>query len=144
VSGVALSAVGLRRAYGPVVAVDGLDLDVRTGEMLTVLGPSGCGKTTALRLIAGLETPDAGTIDIGGRRVAGAGVAVPPERRRVGMVFQDYALFPHLSVRDNIAYGLRGDPDREVRIRELLGLIDLADAAARMPHELSGLSLIHI
>ena len=129
---------GLRRRYGSVAAVDGLDLEVRPGEMMSVLGPSGCGKTTALRLIAGLETPDAGTIEIGGRRVAGAGVAVPPERRRVGMVFQDFALFPHLSVRDNIAYGLRRDPDREVRVRELLDLIDLAAAAGRMPFELSG------
>jgi iron(III) transport system ATP-binding protein len=129
---------GLSRRYGPVRAVDGLDLDVLQGEMLTVLGPSGCGKTTMLRLIAGLEAPDAGTIEIGGRRAAGAGVSVPPERRRVGMVFQDFALFPHLSVRDNVAYGLRRDPDREVRVRELLGLIDLADAATFMPYQLSG------
>ena len=121
-----------------MLAVADVDLDVRPGEMLTVLGPSGCGKTTVLRLIAGLDRPDAGTIEIGGRRVAGAGVAVPPERRRVGMVFQDVALFPHLSVRDNIGYGLRRDPDREVRIRELLELIDLADAGDRMPHQLSG------
>ena len=129
---------GMTRRYGTVVAADGLDLEVMPGEMLTVLGPSGCGKTTMLRLIAGLETPDAGTIEIGGRRVAGAGVAVPPERRRVGMVFQDFALFPHLSVRDNVAYGLRRDPDREVRVRELLELIDLADAGGRMPYQLSG------
>lgn len=134
----AVRVAGLRRAYGATVAVDGLDLDVRPGEMLSVLGPSGCGKTTLLRLIAGLEAPDAGTVEIGGRRVAGAGAAVPPERRRVGMVFQDFALFPHLSVRDNIGYGLRGDPDRNVRVRELLELIDLVDAAARMPHQLSG------
>ena len=129
---------GLIRRYGSVAAVDGLDLEVMPTEMLTVLGPSGCGKTTMLRLIAGLETPDAGTIEIGGRRVAGAGAAVPPERRRVGMVFQDFALFPHLSVRDNIGYGLRRDPDREVRVVELLELIDLADAGGRMPHQLSG------
>jgi iron(III) transport system ATP-binding protein len=134
----AVRVAGLRRAFGPVVAVDSVDLEVRTGEMLSVLGPSGCGKTTVLRLIAGLDTPDAGTVEISGRRVAGSGVAVPPERRRVGMVFQDFALFPHLSVRDNIVYGLRRDPDREVRVRELLDLIDLADAAGRMPHELSG------
>ena len=128
----------LARHYGALRAVDGLDLDVMPTEMLTVLGPSGCGKTTMLRLIAGLEAPDAGTIEIGGRRVAGAGAAVPPERRRVGMVFQDFALFPHLSVRDNIAYGLRRDPDRGVRVRELLELIDLVDAAAHMPYQLSG------
>ncbi len=134
----AVRVAGLRRRYGPVVAVDGVDLELLPGEMLTVLGPSGCGKTTVLRLIAGLETPDEGTVEIGGRRVAGPGASVPPERRRVGMVFQDFALFPHLSVRDNIGYGLRRDPDRGVRVRELLDLVDLADAAERMPHELSG------
>lgn len=129
---------GLSRRFGEVVAVDSVDLDVVPGEMLTVLGPSGCGKTTVLRLIAGLDAPDGGTIEIGGRRVSGGGASVPPERRRVGMVFQDVALFPHLSVGDNIGYGLRSDPDREVRIRELLELIDLPDAGRRMPHQLSG------
>jgi iron(III) transport system ATP-binding protein len=134
----AVRARGLKRRFGDVIAVDGVDLDVLPGEMMTVLGPSGCGKTTVLRLIAGLDTPDEGTIDIGGRRVAGTGASVPPERRRVGMVFQDVALFPHLSVRDNIGYGLRGDPDRDVRVRELLELIDLPGARDRMPYELSG------
>ncbi len=134
----AVQARGLRRRFGEVVAVDGVDLDVLPGEMLTVLGPSGCGKTTVLRLIAGLDTPDEGAIDIGGRRVSGVGASVPPERRRVGMVFQDVALFPHLSVRDNVGYGLRRDPDRDVRVRELLELIDLPEAGHRMPHELSG------
>ena len=134
----AVQARGLQRRFGGVIAVDGVDLDVMPGEMLTVLGPSGCGKTTMLRLVAGLDTPDAGSIDIGGRRVSGAGASVPPERRRVGMVFQDVALFPHLSVRDNVGYGLRRDPDREVRIRELLELIDLPDAGERMPYQLSG------
>jgi iron(III) transport system ATP-binding protein len=134
----AVQARGLCRRFGDVVAVDGVDLEVMPGEMLTVLGPSGCGKTTILRLIAGLDTPDAGTIDIAGRRVSGAGASVPPERRRVGMVFQDVALFPHLSVRDNIGYGLRRDPDRGVRVGELLELIDLPDAGLRMPYELSG------
>jgi molybdate transport system ATP-binding protein len=129
---------GLRRSFGPVIAVDGLDLDVARGEMLTVLGPSGCGKTTVLRCIAGLETPDSGTIDIDGRRVTGEGAAVPPERRRVGMVFQDVALFPHRTVAQNVGYGLRRDPDAAVRVQELLELIDLADAADRMPHHLSG------
>ena len=134
----ALQVRGLRRTYGPIVAVDGIDLEVRTGEMVALLGPSGCGKTTALRLIAGLENPDAGTIEIAGRRVAGPGGAVPPERRRVGMVFQDHALFPHLTVADNIAYGIRRDPDRAVRVRELLELVSLPEAGHRMPHELSG------
>ncbi len=134
----AVRVKGLGRRFEDVVAVDSVDLDVWPGEMLTVLGPSGCGKTTVLRLIAGLDSPDTGTIEIGGRRVAGGGASVPPERRRVGMVFQDVALFPHLSVRDNIGYGLRHDPDREVRIRELLELVDLPDAGGRMPHQLSG------
>jgi iron(III) transport system ATP-binding protein len=134
----AVQARGLRRRFGEVVAVDGVDLDVLPGEMLTVLGPSGCGKTTVLRLIAGLDNPDEGSIDIGGRRVSGVGASVPPERRRVGMVFQDVALFPHLSVHDNVGYGLRRDPDRDVRVRELLELIDLPEAGHRMPHELSG------
>jgi iron(III) transport system ATP-binding protein len=134
----AVQARGVRRRFGEVVAVDGVDLDVLPGEVMTVLGPSGCGKTTVLRLIAGLDIPDEGSIDIGGRRVSGIGASVPPERRRVGMVFQDVALFPHLSVRDNIGYGLRGDPDREVRIRELLELVDLPGAGERMPYQLSG------
>ncbi len=128
----------LRRAFGDVVAVDSVDLAVRSGELLTVLGPSGCGKTTVLRLIAGLDDPDGGTVEIGGRRVSGGGASVPPERRRVGMVFQDVALFPHLTVHDNIGYGLRRDPDREVRIGELLELVGLPEAGTRMPHELSG------
>ncbi len=134
----AVAVRGLRRSFGSVVAVDDVDLEVWPAEMLTVLGPSGCGKTTMLRLIAGLDEPDGGTIEIGGRRVTGGGAGIPPERRRVGMVFQDVALFPHLSVRDNIGYGLRRDPDREVRVRELLELIALSDAADRMPHHLSG------
>ena len=106
--------------------------------MLTVLGPSGCGKTTVLRLIAGLDTPDSGPSRSAGGGWPVPGPPIPPERRRVGMVFQDVALFPHLSVRDNIGYGLRKDPDRAVRISELLELIDLPDAGGRMPHHLSG------
>ena len=108
----AVRLVDVRKAFGPVVAVDGLDLELRRGEMLALLGPSGCGKTTALRLIAGFERPDAGTIEVSGRRVADRSVAVPPERRRVGFVFQDHSLFPHLTVAENVAYGIHRDPDR--------------------------------
>src|SRR5438477_10651812 len=94
---------GVRKLFGDVVAVDGVDLDIRRGEFFTMLGPSGSGKTTCLRMIAGFERPDAGTIELAGEDVT----ALPPPERDVNTVFQDYALFPHMSVGDNVAYGLR-------------------------------------
>jgi iron(III) transport system ATP-binding protein len=133
---VRLSGVGKR--FGSVLALDGFQLEVRAGRILCLLGPSGCGKTTALRLICGFEQPDAGTIEISGRRVASPTESVPPERRRVGMVFQDFALFPHLSVRDNVGYGIRRDPDRQVRVAELLEMVGLSGEAELLPHQLSG------
>jgi iron(III) transport system ATP-binding protein len=118
-------------------AVDDLSLRVAEGEILALLGPSGCGKTTTLRLIAGLEHPDAGTITLRGRVVAGPGRAVPPEERGVGIVFQDYALFPHLTVADNVAFGLaRGA--RRPRADEVLDQVGLGGFGPRYPHELSG------
>ena len=129
---------GLRKAFGTVVALDGIDLDLRRAETLALLGPSGCGKTTLLRTIAGLERPDAGTIEIGDTLVEGPGRSLPPEQRRLGMVFQDVALFPHLSVAENVEYGIRRAPDRAARVAELLDLVGLPDAGARRPHELSG------
>jgi iron(III) transport system ATP-binding protein len=130
----------VRKTFGPVVAVDSVDLDLRSGETFALLGPSGCGKTTLLRMIAGLERPDAGMVEIAGRLVDGPGAHVPPERRRVGMVFQDVALFPHLSVAENVGYGIdRGaGAGREARIGELLELVGLGDAGRLRPHELSG------
>ncbi len=129
---------GLRRAYGGVAAVDGLDLDVHRGELLAVLGPSGCGKTTLLRLLAGFERPDAGSIAIDGTAAAGPGTFVPPERRRVGIVVQDHALFPHLTVGGNVAYGLRRDPGRQRRVDEVLAMVGLDGLGDRYPAELSG------
>ncbi|GIU86292.1 MAG: ABC transporter ATP-binding protein [Acidimicrobiia bacterium] len=129
---------GVTKRFGPVTAVRDLDLDVRPGELLALLGPSGCGKTTTLRCLAGFERPEAGTIDLAGARVAGPGVFVPPERRRVGVVFQDYALFPHLTVEANVGYGVADRGRRAARVAEMLGLVGLADKARRRPHELSG------
>ncbi|WP_298817669.1 ABC transporter ATP-binding protein [Chloroflexus sp.] len=135
----ALTIQRLSRRYGSLIAVRDVNLELEAGKFMALLGPSGCGKTTLLRLIAGFEQPDNGVIMIGGRTVVGpCGAGIPPEQRRVGMVFQDYALFPHLSVAQNVAYGLPRSPDREARVQELLTLVGLADAGRRMPHELSG------
>ncbi len=121
-------------------AVRDLDLTVYRGEILALLGPSGCGKTTTLRLIAGFERPDAGTVTLHGHIVADERRFVPPERRGVGMVFQDYALFPHLTVAENIAFGLSSlaRAARRQRVEELLRLTDLQDVRDRYPHQLSG------
>lgn len=129
---------GLTKRFGDVVAVDAVDLQVHDGELLALLGPSGCGKTTTLRLVAGFERPDAGTVVLDGHEVAGPERFVPPERRRVGVVFQDYALFPHLSVARNVGYGVRDRAGRAARIGEMLELVGLVDMADRYPHELSG------
>jgi iron(III) transport system ATP-binding protein len=135
-----LTLDGVTKAFGPERAVENLTLSVRDGELLTLLGPSGCGKTTTLRLIAGLERPSAGTIDIAGERVAGAGRFRTPEDRDVGIVFQDFALFPHLTVEENVAFGIDhwDERERERRVVELLDLVDLGELADRMPNQLSG------
>ncbi|CAN5321013.1 ABC transporter ATP-binding protein [soil metagenome] len=133
----AFRTLALKKAFDDVIAVDGVDLDVRRGEFLSVFGPSGCGKTTLLRLVAGFERPDSGGIEIGGRVVAGPRRHLPPEQRQIGMVFQESALFPHLDVAGNIGFGLPRR-DRESRIAELVALVGIAGLQRRMPHELSG------
>jgi iron(III) transport system ATP-binding protein len=124
------------RRFGSVQAVERADLEVGRGEFVALLGPSGCGKTTLLRLIAGFEGPDEGTVRIGGKIVAGP-KWVAPEHRHVGMVFQDYALFPHLTVAANVGYGLARD-SRTERVNEVLALVGLSGFGERYPHELSG------
>jgi iron(III) transport system ATP-binding protein len=128
---------GVSKRFGRVRAVEGANLCVEHGELLALVGPSACGKTSLLRLIAGFEHPDEGEVRLEGDLVAGSGRFAPPERRRVGMVFQDYALFPHLTVAENIGFGV---PRRERagRVTELLELVGLADCERRYPHELSG------
>lgn len=126
--------------YGANKVLAGLSFALQRGELACLLGASGCGKTTALRCIAGFEPVAGGEIRLNGKRVSAVNFSVPPERRRVGMVFQDYALFPHLDVAANIAFGLhdQNPADRERRVAELLGIVGLAGARNRYPHELSG------
>src|SRR5215203_5448133 len=133
-SDAAVEATGLERAFGNRRAVDGVDLRLERGGFLAVLGPSGSGKTTLLRMIAGFERPDAGVVRIAGATVAGPGAWVEPEARRIGMVFQQGALFPHLTVSGNVAFGAR----RADRVGECLDLVGLAARASGYPHELSG------
>ena len=136
-AGARLELAGLAKSFGSTRAVSDLDLAVEPGSICCLLGPSGCGKTTTLRLIAGLERPDRGTISLSGRPLSGPGRCVPPEERRIGMVFQDYALFPHMDVAQNVAYGLGRRPDL-ARVGEVLGLVGLEGEAMRPVHELSG------
>src|SRR5437879_8781072 len=134
----ALRLQGVRKSYGQVVAVAGVDLTVEEGEFFTLLGPSGSGKTTLLRLIAGFERPDAGRIELGGRDVT----STPPYLRDTNTVFQDYALFPHMSVADNIGYGLRvkgvSRQPREERVQRALEMVRLASPGHRRPNPLAG------
>ncbi len=137
-NGLAVGLSALTRVYGPVRALDGLDLEIAPGELVALLGPSGCGKTTALRILAGLDQPTSGTVTVGGRDVTG----VPASKRDMGMVFQAYSLFPHMTVRDNVAFGLkmrgRAKASRLGRANEVLELVGLTEHSARYAHQLSG------
>ncbi|CAA9318334.1 MAG: ABC transporter, ATP-binding protein (cluster 1, maltose/g3p/polyamine/iron); ABC transporter, ATP-binding protein (cluster 10, nitrate/sulfonate/bicarbonate) [uncultured Frankineae bacterium] len=137
-SGAGVHLVDLHRAYAGVPALDGLDLRVEPGELVSLLGPSGCGKTTALRVLGGLETVDRGQVLVGGKDVTD----VPAHRRDMGMVFQAYSLFPNLTARDNVGFGLRlrkvsGAEERR-RAGELLELVGLGQQAGKYPHQMSG------
>ena len=135
-----LRLTGIRHAFGGREVIRGIDLHVRPGEILCLLGPSGDGKTTLLRLVAGLEPLQAGRIELGGVPVAEPGREVPPEQRHVGFVFQDYALFPHLTVAENVAFGLSRLPrgERGWAVTEALARVGLETYAASYPHTLSG------
>ena len=128
----------LRKTFGPAVAVENFDLHINKGEFVSFLGPSGCGKTTTMRMVAGFETPDQGNIKVDNNDLTN----VPPNKRNVGMVFQSYALFPHLSVRDNIGFGLKiaNKPKAEInqRVDEMLAIIKMDKFGHRYPHQMSG------
>ncbi|MBP9803828.1 MAG: ABC transporter ATP-binding protein [Candidatus Accumulibacter sp.] len=135
-----LELEGIVQRYGSHTVVDGVSLRVESGGIACLLGPSGCGKTTLLRCIAGFEAIAAGEIRVQGRTVSGAGRCLPPEQRQIGMVFQDYALFPHLTVAANVGFGLAGlaASERRRRVRDLLATVGLSGQGDRYPHELSG------
>jgi len=134
-----LQADGLTRRLGGRPVVDDVSLSIDAGEILCLLGPSGCGKSTTLRLLAGVDTPECGTIHVDGREVFGPHGSLPPERRSIGLMFQDFALFPHLTVAQNVAFGLTGGrAEKHARVVELLDRVDLSRHIDAYPHELSG------
>lgn len=139
-SSLALELQGVTKRFGATIAVDSVDLGVGHDESVALVGPSGCGKSTTLRIAAGLLAADAGTVHLGGRLVDDGRIHLPPERRHVGLVFQEHALFPHLTVGRNVAFGVRGESraDTRRRVAELLDLVGLGALHDRYPHELSG------
>lgn len=136
-SDIALRCTGVSKTFDGTLAVDDFDIEVKRGQILALVGPSGCGKTTVLRMIAGLEVLDTGRIEIGGELVASSGRHIGPDKRSVGIVFQDYALFPHMTVDGNVGYGLERKGKSE-RVEEVLALVGLEGLGKRLPSELSG------
>ena len=134
-----LTAAGLSRRFGGRAVVDDVSFDLVAGQVTCLLGHSGCGKSTTLRILAGVDRQDAGSISVDGAVVSDDAVHMPPEKRSVGLMFQDFALFPHLSVADNVSFGLTGSRDeRAARVGELLERVSLSDFGRKFPHELSG------
>ncbi|MGJ8556100.1 MAG: ABC transporter ATP-binding protein, partial [Sulfitobacter geojensis] len=129
----------LRRSFAGRTVVDGVSLQIMPGQVTCLLGPSGCGKSTTLRMIAGVEMQDSGTIHVDGKLICDTVFRIPPERREIGLMFQDFALFPHLSVADNVAFGLQGTKaEKRARVEELLARVDLLRFIDGYPHQLSG------
>ena len=137
-SSLKVKCTDLVKIFDTTTAVNGFSLEITKGQVLSLVGPSGCGKTTVLRLIAGLENPDAGTVEIAGKTMNGQHFFLPPEIRHVGMMFQDYALFPHMDVLKNIGYGLSRDSARADRLTEVISLTGIEHLKNRMPYQLSG------
>ncbi len=134
-----LEIEGIRRHFDGLAAVEDVSFAVRAGQVTCLLGPSGCGKSTTLRIIAGVERQDAGRVLVDGQAVSDGGLHLPPERRQIGLMFQDFALFPHLSASENVGFGLSGPrAARAARVAELLERVDMAGFGAKYPHELSG------
>jgi len=134
-----IECLNLTKLYDTVTAVNDISFHLNEKEFISILGPSGCGKSTLLRLIAGLEIPSQGKVFLDKQEISGKKISMPPEHRKFGMIFQDYALFPHLSVKENIAFGAFGTKkDKDRRVQELLNLVGLSHVSKSMPHQISG------
>jgi ABC-type Fe3+/spermidine/putrescine transport system ATPase subunit len=137
-----LQLTNLSKRYGDLTVVDSLNLSLRAGEFVSLLGPSGCGKTTTLRMVAGFVTPSSGTVDMDGKQMSSASLSLPPEKRRMSMIFQSYALWPNMTVEQNVAFGLKmrkvAKDEARRRVGDILDVVQLRHLAARYPNELSG------